>query len=77
MGSWEARQVPVGQPAPVEVEDEPEGDPREQQAADHLGGRDHDVPGGVQPRMPSGPPVATALGRVVGLLLDGHPAILE
>jgi len=62
VGSRQARQVPVGQPAPVEVEDVAESDPGQQQARDHLGGRDHDVPGGVQPRVPSGPHVAAVCG---------------
>ena len=51
--------MPVGQPAPAEIEDEAEGDPRQQQAGEHLGGRDHDVPRGVQTGVPLRPEVAT------------------
>ncbi len=57
--------MPVGQPRPVEVEDEPEGDPRQEQAADHLGARHHDVACGVHLRVsfrPEVPAVRTGSG---------------
>ena len=75
--SWQVRsrdpgQVPVGEPAPVEAEHEPEGDPGEHQPGDDLARGHGDVPSGVQPRVGLRPSVA-AVSPGAGRRLEVDP----